>query len=108
LFRTGPGWIAVHAGLHPARGIAGTTRAQALTMRRWPNDEDHQHPFWFQLWKGPERVIYGHDAVRGLQIHPHSVGLDSGCVYGRKLSGWLLEEGRVLQVLGNVEDPLPI
>lgn len=108
LFRQGPGWIAVHAGLNPEKGVAGTSRGQALTMRRWPDDEDPRNPFWFQLWKGPETVIYGHDAVRGVQIHPKTIGLDSGCVYGRKLSGWILEEGTLLQVVGNVEDPLPI
>ncbi|MFN7143331.1 MAG: hypothetical protein ACK4YP_06110, partial [Myxococcota bacterium] len=102
LFLYGPGWIAVHAGLHPTEGVAGTTRAMALTMRRWPDDLDKDNPFWFQLWKGPERVFYGHDAVRGLQVHPHSVGLDSGCVYGNPLSGYLLEEDRVVQVEGNV------
>jgi hypothetical protein len=48
-------------------------------------------------------VFYGHDAVRGLQVHPGSVGLDSGCVYGNPLSGFLLEEERVFQVPGSVK-----
>ena len=101
LFRYGPGWTAVHAGLHPEQGVEGTTRAMALTMRRWPDDHDKANPFWFQLWRGPERVFYGHDAVRGLQVHPRSIGLDSGCVYGHALSGYLLEEERVIQVRGD-------
>ncbi len=100
LFLSGPCWIVVHAGLHPELGIAGTTRGMALTMRRWPDDLDHANPFWFRCWKGPERVFYGHDAVRGLQVHPRTVGLDSGCVYGNPLSGYLLEEERVIQVAG--------
>lgn len=103
LFLYGPGWVAVHAGLHPEEGVFGTTRAMAITMRRWPDDLDHANPFWFKLWKGPERVFYGHDAVRGLQVHPRSVGLDSGCVYGNPLSGFLLEEERVFQVPGSVK-----
>ncbi len=101
LFLYGPGWIGVHAGLHPTEGVAGTTRAMALTMRRWPDDLDHGNPFWFHRWVGPDRVFYGHDAVRGLQVHPRSVGLDSGCVYGNPLSGWIEEEGRLVQVEGN-------
>lgn len=104
----GQPWVAVHAGLHPELGVPGTRRGMALSMRRWPDDHDPGNPFWFQLWRGPERVFYGHDAVRGVQVHAWSVGLDSGCVYGRELSGWLLEEGRLVQVEGNVEAPLPI
>lgn len=100
LFLYGPCWIAVHAGLHPESGVAGTTRGMALTLRRWPDDLDANNPFWFEVWQGPERVFYGHDAMRGLQVRPRSIGLDSGCVYGNPLSGYLLEEERVIQVAG--------
>lgn len=90
--------VAVHAGLHPQLGEAGTPPGMAILLRRWPDDLDLTHPFWWQLWKGPERVMYGHDAMRGLQVHPDSVGLDTGCCYGGALSGFLLEEDRVIQV----------
>jgi hypothetical protein len=101
LFLYGPCWIAVHAGLHPTDGVAGTTKRMAVTMRRWPDDRVDDNPFWWRLYTRPERVFYGHDAVRGLQVHPHTIGLDSGCVYGGPLSGYLLEEERVVQVPGN-------
>jgi hypothetical protein len=32
-------------------------------------------------------VLFGHDAVGGLQLQPHATGLDTGCCYGRELSG---------------------
>lgn len=107
LFLHGDGWIAVHAGLHPFEGEAATTRAMALSMRRWPDDVDRGNPFWFQLYQGREHVYYGHDAVRGLQMHARTTGLDTGCTYGLTLSGALLETGELFQVVGNVEDPLP-
>ncbi|BGP27875.1 ser/thr protein phosphatase family [Rhodotorula toruloides] len=31
-------------------------------------------------------IVYGHWAGQGLQVHEHSIGLDTGCVYGRRLS----------------------
>ncbi|BGP43782.1 hypothetical protein JCM10449v2_007839 [Rhodotorula kratochvilovae] len=31
-------------------------------------------------------VVYGHWAGQGLQVQDHSIGLDTGCVYGRRLS----------------------
>lgn len=106
-FLFGDGWIAVHAGVHPYLGVPGTTRAMALAMRRWPDDEDRDNPFWFQLYDGAEHVYYGHDAVRGLQMHARTTGLDTGCTYGLTLSGALLETGEIFQVVGNTEDPLP-
>lgn len=95
----GQPWIAVHAGLDPVGRLPGTTRAQRLTMRRWPDDQGQIHPFWWERWQGPELVVYGHDAVRGLvDRRPRTLGLDSGCVYGGRLSGWLVEEDRLLSV----------
>ena len=38
----------------------------------------------------PINVIYGHAAGRGLDIKPFSAGLDSGCVYGHRLSALIL------------------
>ncbi|MCK6507189.1 metallophosphoesterase [Myxococcota bacterium] len=92
-------WLVIHAGVHPERGLAGTSRDQALVMRRFPDDSTADHPYWWQRWAGPPLVIYGHDAVRGLQDHrPHSLGLDTGCVYGGALTGFVLETGEILSV----------
>lgn len=96
----GPGWVAIHAGVDPIGGVAGTSRRHALVLRRWPDDDVLENPFWWQLYRGAERVFYGHDAIRGLQVHPRTVGLDTGAVYGGPLSGWVLEEERLIQVPG--------
>lgn len=98
IFIHGDGWVAVHAGVHPFEGVTGTTPRMAILMRRWPDDEDTANPFWWQLYRGGDRVFYGHDAMRGVQVHARTVGLDSGCCYGMQLSGWLLEEERLYAV----------
>ncbi len=99
LYREVGGWWVVHGGFDPYRGPEGTRRGTAISVRRWPDDKDTENPFWWQLWKRTERVVYGHDAARGLQDHrPHTLGLDSGCVYGGRLSGYLLEDDRIVSV----------
>lgn len=91
------GWTVVHAGVHPVLGLAGTPAIMAMTMRRWPNDLDPANPFWWQVYERPERIVYGHDAMRGFQRHERTVGLDSGCVYGNVLTGFVLETGEHFQ-----------
>ncbi|KAG0238409.1 hypothetical protein BGW42_005642 [Actinomortierella wolfii] len=43
-------------------------------------------------------IVYGHDAKRALNVQDWTVGLDTGCVYGRKLSGYVVETGKIYSV----------
>ena len=103
-------YTVVHAGLDP-RKPAKTTRKQAMLIRRDPSDE---RLFWWQRYKGKRGVVFGHDARRGLvrverRGLPHLIGLDTGCVYGGLLTGWLLEEDRYLQVqAAHVYEAIPV
>ncbi|KAI0065102.1 Metallo-dependent phosphatase [Artomyces pyxidatus] len=40
----------------------------------------------------PSTVIYGHAAARGLDVKRWTIGLDSGCVYGRRLTAMVLDQ----------------
>jgi Calcineurin-like phosphoesterase len=54
---------------------------------------------WASVWNGPELILFGHDAKRGLQQqHPKTIGLDTGCVYGKQLTGILLPSRTIVQV----------
>jgi len=44
-------------------------------------------------------VIYGHDAKKGLQLHPYSKGIDTGCVGGGKLTALILSDGGSTQTV---------
>jgi serine/threonine protein phosphatase 1 len=97
LFIEGDGWMVVHGGLNPSG--SPTTEAQAVSLRRWPDDTDPSHPFWWELYAGERLVVYGHDAVRGLVDHrPRTLGIDTGCVYGRQLTGYLVEADQLVSV----------
>lgn len=48
---------------------------------------------WASLYRGPPQIVYGHNALAGLQLHPWATGLDSACVYGGRLTAMVLREG---------------
>jgi hypothetical protein len=95
--------IAVHGGLVPGVPLEAQDpnlllNLRSITAEGAPSKRIEHGVPWASLWKGPETVIFGHDAMRGLQRYPHALGLDSGCVYGGKLNAWILPEGRLVSV----------
>lgn len=95
--------LVVHAGLEPGKSrLEDMSRQALLTIRTWdgigidldnPND-----PAWFDRVAWPVPVAFGHWAMRGFVDRPDVKGLDTGCVYGRELTGWCPEEQRFLRV----------
>ena len=58
---------------------------------------DFRHP-WADQWLGPLTVYFGHDAARGLQRYSSACGLDTGCVYGGRLTCMLLPDKQLVSV----------
>lgn len=48
---------------------------------------------WAQHYQGPEHIVFGHNAKKTPQFHAYATGLDTGCVYGGRLTAMLLPEG---------------
>ena len=50
-------------------------------------DEDEYSLFWADLYDGNEGfVVYGHQTFKEPNISPYAIGIDTGCVYGDKLT----------------------
>jgi hypothetical protein len=46
---------------------------------------------WASLYAGPPQILFGHNALGGLQLHPWATGLDTACVYGGRLTAMVLK-----------------
>ena len=98
----GSGTVVVHAGAVPGIPLEAQSRDNLITMRSvradgTPSKKIEERP-WASVWVGPERIVFGHDAVRGLQQYPFATGLDTGCVYGHRLTALALPERRLFSV----------
>lgn len=111
--------ILVHGGLHPQwteahlRALPAADVDYAVNVRYcdaegrrpaddWPPPGPPYRP-WDDFYRGDKRVVFGHWARRGLVVRRQCVGLDTGCVYGGKLSAWIAEEDRIVQVDGWIQ-----
>ena len=53
---------------------------------------------WFRFRDDRETVVFGHWSTLGLKLGPRLAALDSGCVWGGRLSALRLEDRKVFQV----------
>ena len=53
-----------------------------------------------KTYDGRTLVVHGHWAMRGVYRGKATIGLDSGCVYGGRLTAWCQEEDRTIDVPG--------
>ena len=94
-------FLVVHAGLVPEKHPSQSHIDQLVHIRHWENDkmcsQNTGRP-WHEYYKSEKLVIYGHWARQGVLEKSNSLCLDSGCVYGRQLTGVLLPSRTLVQV----------
>ena len=88
----------VHAGVLPGVAIEKQEPHTLLHIRNVvrgakKSSGKAQGVRWGARYAGPPHVLFGHNAVGGLQLHPWATGLDTACVYGGQLTAMVLKDG---------------
>lgn len=83
-------FIITHAGINPLLPINQQTEKELLWIRDGFVDSPHPLPY---------TVVYGHTPVKEVELSlPYRIGIDTGLVYGNKLTCFELKEGVVHQI----------
>ena len=93
-------WCAVHAGLIPGRHPATVGIEDLVSVRRLAS---RGRPYWYEVYNGPVLVLFGHThskIPRSKRVGGKlmALGLDTGCVYGGKLTAYSPELDELVQV----------
>jgi hypothetical protein len=87
----------VHAGVTPGVAIEMQDPKTMLYIRSIAADgrplEQRDKILWGEQYRGPPHVVFGHNAMPEPQLHPWATGIDTGCVYGGRLTALVLRAG---------------
>jgi serine/threonine protein phosphatase 1 len=89
-------YVVVHAGVRPGRALDEQSRSDLLRIKTLDGTPDG--PMWYEEYRGPQTVVFGHHVVKDPLFLPFAIDLDTGCVYGGKLTALTLETGAVTSV----------
>jgi calcineurin-like phosphoesterase family protein len=94
--------ILVHGGLVPGEHPALSNPRILTSIRTWDghgkNLNDPSNPPWFDLYSGDKLVVFGHWAALEGIIKTNLIGIDTGCVYGKKLTALILPTRELVSV----------
>ncbi|PMP67976.1 MAG: serine/threonine protein phosphatase [Thermodesulfobacterium geofontis] len=82
-------YIFVHAGLRPGKKLEEQVEEDLL----WIRDS-----FYFSEYKFPKTVVFGHTPFPIPLVLEDRIGIDTGCVYGGKLTAIELPSKKIYQI----------
>lgn len=86
-------WV-IHAGIRPGKPLSRQTKVDLTHLRKIePQDKP-----WYEMYTGETLIVHGHWAKQGLIVRENVVGLDTGCVYGKRLTALILPEKEIVSV----------
>lgn len=95
--------IIVHAGFRPGVELENQSLQDCTELRTLGEDHtSREGTAWYEVYQGIKPVVFGHWAgteVRRPQLKPQrATGIDTGCVYGNRLTAYIIESGELPSV----------
>lgn len=91
--------LVVHAGVRPGVPLSEQAESDLLELRTLGKNPTKRHGTpWYEVYEGHKFVLFGHWPRRQVRRGPMALGIDTGCVYGNRLTAYVAETGELLSV----------
>jgi len=91
--------LVVHAGLRPGVALHSQTTDDLTELRTLgPDKTSRDGTPWYDVYGGEKIVLFGHWPAAEPRLGHNAIGLDTGCVYGHKLTALIIETGEFVAV----------
>jgi predicted phosphodiesterase len=99
--------LVVHAGVRPGVALHSQTTEDLTELRSLgPDRTARDGTPWYEEYDGEKVVLFGHWPAPEWRRGKKAIGLDTGCVYGNKLTAYIIETGEFKTVPAHqVYDP---
>ena len=84
--------LVVHAGVRPGVSLDQQMASDLTEIRTMGADPTRRRGVpWYEVYKGPQTILFGHWPTRQPRHATHAIGLDTGCVYGGRLTAFIID-----------------
>lgn len=91
--------LVAHAGLRPGVPLRRQSASDLTEIRTMgPNPPSRRGLPWYEVYRGNRIVLFGHWPSKTPRIAPRAIGLDTGCVYGGRLTAYIIESNQFVSV----------
>ena len=92
--------LVIHAGLRPGVPLHEQDADDLLELRTLGKKKrtSRKGTPWYEMYAGEKVVLFGHWPAPQPRLGPCAIGLDTGCVYGHRLSAYIVETGELVSV----------
>jgi hypothetical protein len=91
--------LVVHAAVRPGVPLRRQMAIDLTEMRTMgANPSGRSGVPWYDVYRGRRIVLFGHWPAKAPRLAPHAIGLDTGCVYGGRLTGYIIESNQFVSV----------
>jgi len=91
--------LVVHAGVRPGVPLRRQMASDLTEMRTMGANPSRRKGLpWYDVYRGQRIVLFGHWPAKTPRLAPRAIGLDTGCVYGGRLTGYIIESNRFVSV----------
>ena len=91
--------LVVHAGIRPGVPLGRQMASDLTEIRTMGADPAKKRGVpWYQVYRGQKIILFGHWRSKRPRLAPRAIGLDTGCVYGGRLTGYMIESKQLVSV----------